>query len=171
VQGKGKGKDALIVGAGGASRAAVHALFAELGCPTIYVINRHRQEVLDLLYDVQGMLRDTAKPKIVHVESAVQAKSLPPPFHIVGTVPDFEPSTVEEIKARDMLQVFLQSPTTERKGVLLDMCFKPRVTRNIKLADMEGRKTVEEITVIWASGGGAVEALGGEAGGEALTGE
>lgn len=35
---EGKGKPALIIGAGGASRAAVYALSKHLDCPTIYVV-------------------------------------------------------------------------------------------------------------------------------------
>jgi quinate dehydrogenase len=95
---------------------------------------------------VKGMLRGTENPKIVHVESVEQTKSLLPPFYIVGTVPDFEPSTPEEINARDVLQAFLQNKET--KGVLLDMCFKPRVTRNIKMAEREGWKTVDGTGII-----------------------
>jgi quinate dehydrogenase len=144
---EGRGREALIVGAGGASRAAVYALFVELGCPVIYVINRDRQEVVDLVDDVKGMLTGVdGTPKIVHVEDVAQAAKLPAPFYVVGTVPDFEPTTPEEMKARDVLEAFLQK--AERKGVLLDMCFKPRVTRNIKLAKREGWETVEGIGII-----------------------
>ncbi|KAL2069207.1 hypothetical protein VTL71DRAFT_15545 [Oculimacula yallundae] len=45
------GKPALIVGAGGASRAAVYALFAELDCGEIYIVNRDAREVADLFED------------------------------------------------------------------------------------------------------------------------
>lgn len=39
VSEKGRGKPALIIGAGGASRAAVYALSKHLDCSTIYVVS------------------------------------------------------------------------------------------------------------------------------------
>lgn len=142
---KGIGKTAMIVGAGGASRAAVYALFAELNCETIYIINRDEAEVAALLKDATAY--DAFKsPKLIHVQSAAQAKKLPTPFYIVGTVPDFEPQTAQEIESRD-IQVEFLSREGER-GVLLDMCFKPRVTRMVKLAHKHGWPTVEGTEVI-----------------------
>ena len=142
----GRGRPALIVGAGGASRAAVYALFAELDCSPIYVINRDEQEVLDLIQDVQAMSTPLSRPEIIHVQSLAEAKVLASPYYVVGTVPDFEPSTPEEIKSRAMLEVLLQN--AETKGVLLDMCFKPRVTRQIKFAVKHGWRTVEGTGVV-----------------------
>ena len=45
-------------------------------------------------------------------------------------VPDFEAKNEEEVKEREMLKTFLGK---EEKGVLFDMCFKLRNTRNLKL--------------------------------------
>ena len=42
---------ALIVGAGGASRAAIYALSAHLNCFTIYILNRDDREVMGLIQD------------------------------------------------------------------------------------------------------------------------
>jgi quinate dehydrogenase len=125
---EGKGKPALIVGAGGASRAAVYALFKELGCADIYIVNRDAQEVADLLSDAEAYASSSSalQPKIVHVTSVEQAVALPSPFFVVGTVPDFEAKTPEELLTKDILLAFL---ATKEKGVLLDMCFKPRNTR------------------------------------------
>ncbi|CAI6299783.1 unnamed protein product [Periconia digitata] len=133
---------ALIVGAGGASRAAAYALSSHLNCPTIYVLNRDDAEVEALVRDTQKI---TPTPKIVHVKSMEQASSLDTPYYIVGTVPDFEPQTEAEKNVAAILRHFLsQSP----KGVLLDMCFKPRRTRMIKLAEELGWPTVEGTHVI-----------------------
>ncbi len=144
----GSGKPALIIGAGGASRAAVYALFVELQCNAIYVINRDAQEVSDLLSDVQGMTSATLKstPEIIHIKSPAQATSLASPYYIVGTVPDFEPITPDEKNARETFTAFLEK--AEPKGIFLDMCFKPRVTRQIKLAASKGWTTVEGIGII-----------------------
>lgn len=143
---EGKGKPALIIGAGGASRAAVYALFVELECSEIYVINRDEQEVADLFLDIQTYASSsTRQPKLIHITSTAQAASLPAPHYIVGTVPDFEAQTKEEMLARDILAVFLEK---EKKGVLLDMCFKPRNTRILKAARKNGWSSVEGTGVI-----------------------
>jgi quinate dehydrogenase len=142
----GQGKPALIIGAGGASRAAVYALGVEMGCTRIYVINRDDGEVGDLAADVGRMAPPESGLEIVHVQSVEQAGALESPYYVVGTVPDFEPQTPEERSARDVLEVFLQGNV--EKGVFLDMCFKPRVTRQIKLARKYGWTTVEGTEII-----------------------
>jgi quinate dehydrogenase len=133
---------ALIVGAGGASRAAVYALSSHLSCPTIYVLNRDDAEVEALVADTQRMI---PTPKVIHVKSLEQASSLDTPYYIVGTVPDFEPQTDAEKNVAAILKHFISRDT---KGVLLDMCFKPRRTRMIKLAEQLGWPTVEGTHVI-----------------------
>lgn len=140
---KGRGKPALVIGAGGASRAAVYALSADLGCSTIYVINRDEDEVKALLVDAQK--HGKGKLNLIHVNTVSQAEQLPSPFYIVGTVPDFEPKTDSEIEMRKILEVLLE---TEEKGVILDMCFKPRNTRTLKLARSLGWSCVPGTGVI-----------------------
>lgn len=139
----GRGKPALIIGAGGASRAAVYALHDQLGCNPIYIVNRDRAEVEALLHDTEGYGPGLS---VVHLQSLKEAQQVPQsPFYIVGTVPDFEPQSSEELTARDILDFFLQSSTT---GVLLDMCFKPRRTRILKLGEKRGWNTVEGTMII-----------------------
>lgn len=133
---------ALIVGAGGASRAAVYALAEHLDCPTIYVLNRDDQEVVNLIEDSERL---PTPPRITHVKTLDQAKHLPSPYYIVGTVPDLEPTTESELTVASILKQFLSS---SKKGVLLDMCFKPRRTRMIKLAEQLGWPCVEGTHVI-----------------------
>ena len=142
-----KGQPALIIGAGGASRAAVYALFAVLECGEIYVVNRDAQEVADLLEDAKAYVSSLSarQPQLTHVTSVAQAEALEAPFYVVGTVPDFEAKTEEEIKAREMLKAFLKK---EKKGVLLDMCFKPRNTRILKLGRENGWAVVDGTSVI-----------------------
>lgn len=133
---------ALIVGAGGASRAAVYALSEHLHCPTIYVLNRDDKEVLDLIRDSKKLPR---VPEIVHIKTLDQAEGASSPYYIVGTVPDLEPKTETEIQVACIMKHFLSRP---EKGVLLDMCFKPRRTRMIKLAEQLGWPCVEGTHVI-----------------------
>ncbi|KAF8861460.1 NAD(P)-binding protein [Acephala macrosclerotiorum] len=137
-----EGKPGLIVGAGGASRAAVYALSTHLNCSKIYVLNRDDGEVESLIQDSKRL---DPVPELVHVKSIEQAKSLPTPYYIVSCVPDLEPQTVPEKTAISCLEDFLGR---EQKGVLLDMCFKPRRTRIIKLAEREGWENVEGTHVI-----------------------
>ncbi|KAF5598576.1 shikimate dehydrogenase [Fusarium pseudocircinatum] len=134
-------KPALIVGAGGASRAAVYALSSYFQSSIIYVLNRDEQEVIDLTRDSQKL---SPVPTIIHVKEG-EAQKLETPYYVVGTVPDFEPQTPDELAVRANLEEFLSRP---EKGVLLDMCFKPRRTRMIKLAEQKGWPTVEGTHVI-----------------------
>ncbi|KAJ5974544.1 hypothetical protein N7481_011754 [Penicillium waksmanii] len=133
---------ALIIGAGGASRAAVYALSEHLYCPTIYVLNRDNEEVVNLIRDSKKLPNP---PSIVHVKTIAQAEKLPSPYYIVGTVPDLEPKTETEIEVASIMKHFLSRP---KKGVLLDMCFKPRRTRMIKLAEQLEYPSVEGTHVI-----------------------
>lgn len=147
---KGVKQPAMIVGAGGASRAAVYALAVELGCPVIYVVNRDDQEVEDLIADTQSLLStpESTKPlcEIIHIKSIEQARYLAAPHYIVGTVPDSAPSTEPEKMAVRIFNHYLVS--AKERGVFLDMCFKPRITRKIKLARAHGWPTVDGTGII-----------------------
>ncbi|KAI0552342.1 hypothetical protein F4679DRAFT_535327 [Xylaria curta] len=134
---------ALLVGAGGASRAAVYALSTHLHCPMIYLLNRDAAEVADLIRDVKKI---QPTPTIIHIKSVEQASSLSSPYYIVGTVPDFPPRSDSELAVAAVLEHFLSRSSPP--GVLLDMCFKPRQTRIMKLAQKHGWPTVEGTHVI-----------------------
>ncbi|KIW14474.1 hypothetical protein PV08_07258 [Exophiala spinifera] len=130
---------AVVYGAGGASRGAVYALAAGLGCSTIYIINRDDNEVAALMADVEAY-RHFSRPRLVHVTSLEQAETLQCPRYIICTVPDFEPTSPTEVACRDILGQFLQRGR-QQQNILLDMCYHPPVTRNIKAA-MEASWTV-----------------------------
>lgn len=82
---------------------------------------------------------------ITHVKSIEQARALASPYYVVGTVPDDEPKTESERAVAGILESFL---AREEKGVLLEMCFKPRRTRMIRLAERLGWPCVEGTHVI-----------------------
>jgi quinate dehydrogenase len=143
---EGRGRPGLIVGAGGAARAAVYALVKEVGCRPVYVVNRDGDEVRALVEDA-GEYGEEAE--LVHLRTEEEARGLLEgrgwPVYMVGTVPDFEPKSVAEVECARILEMVLAGPV---KGVVLDMCFKPRRTRTLKLAERYGWVGVEGTNVI-----------------------
>ncbi|CAK7904299.1 hypothetical protein CAAN3_07S02762 [[Candida] anglica] len=113
-----KGKPGLVYGGGGASRSAVYALVEYLGCSKVYIINRFKQEVESL---EKSMVEGGFKGQILHVETPEQAQNLEVPNLIVCTIPDFAPTTLEEIRAKSTLDVFKKNGD----GVVLEMCYHP----------------------------------------------
>lgn len=113
------GRPALVIGGGGAARSAVYALRKWLKATDIYLVNRDKSEVDDVITECtqrgygQGL---------VHVDTVEQAKALDAPGAIVACVPDFPPQTEAEKRARAVTEVFL---TKERKGAMLEMCYNP----------------------------------------------
>ncbi|KAK5047944.1 hypothetical protein LTR84_006134 [Exophiala bonariae] len=136
-------KTALVIGAGGAARAALYALSSQLGCHHVYILNRDENEVLGLKRDVDKHY--DSPPHITHVRSIKDAQALLTPAYIIGTVPDSEPVTAEEKLLKILLTEFLGR---SEKGVLLDMCYKPRRTRHIILGQSYKWRTVEGTHVI-----------------------
>lgn len=111
-------------------------------------MNRDAQEVADLLEDSKAYASsgpEGPQLKLQHITSVAQIEGLPAPYYIVGTIPDFEAKTEEELKARAMLEAFLKK---NEKGILLDMCYKPRNTRILKLGRQYSWKTVEGTGII-----------------------
>ncbi|KAJ4335194.1 hypothetical protein N0V95_008974 [Ascochyta clinopodiicola] len=132
----GDNKPGFVVGAGGAARAAVYALYSMLKATKIYIINRNDDEVRALVQDITGGFQRASLPPpvLIHLKEPKEASLVGSVFYGVGTVPDFEPATPAEIKARDVLAALLENG----RGVFLDMCYKPRVTRNLRLAQEKG---------------------------------
>ncbi|KAE8133680.1 xylose isomerase-like protein [Aspergillus pseudotamarii] len=121
----GRGKPAVLIGAGGAARAAIFTLYDQLECRQIYLVNRDRDEVKGLLEEAKRVYGDGLD--IIYVDRIEKVQGLASPYYIVGTVPDAEPSTPDEVEVHQIIKSFLSTP--QEKGVLLDMCFKPRKTR------------------------------------------
>ncbi|CAM1503525.1 Fc.00g011160.m01.CDS01 [Cosmosporella sp. VM-42] len=140
------GRTGMVYGAGGASRAAVYALWTKLNCDKIYAVNRDDGEVAELLADLHRQ-PNLYLPEIVHVRHISECTELPSPYYVVSTVPDFEAVTLQEVEARNILVEFLwKSP--ELKGLLLDMCYHPPMTRNLKLAMKHRYSIVQGFTVV-----------------------
>lgn len=126
------GKPALVIGGGGAARSAIYALYKWLGASEVYIVNRFEHEVKDI---ISSFSQAPEKPKLLHVATREQVKQLDAPVVIVGTVPDFPPSTKEETLAREIGLEFLKK---DEKGYVLEMCYHPKiVTRFYALAEKE----------------------------------
>lgn len=132
----GYGNPAFIVGAGGAAREAVYTLHSIFGATIVYVVNRDEHEVAALIRDMRTGYREAAlpPPSIVHLQTVEEALKAEGAFYGVGTVPDFEPATQSEINAKAVFETYL----SRKPGVFLDMCYKPRVTKNIQAARAHG---------------------------------
>lgn len=148
----------------------MYALSVHLGCQDIYIVrprlifsgeyqltgsssecqlNRDVGEVEALVKDVNKgyPLAGYTLPNIHHLQSVDDAHGKATPYYIVGTVPDFEAVTPSEKAAQGVLLHFLEVDRAE-KGLLLDMCYKPRVTRHIKAAEENGWKTLDGVNII-----------------------
>ena len=95
----------------------------------IYVVKRDADEVEEFLRDASAY-HTLVTPQIVHVKSTDQAENLTAPLYIISTVPDLEAKTPNELEARAILRQFL-SRGRGSGGVVLDMCYHPRITRNL----------------------------------------
>lgn len=116
---KSTGKPALVIGGGGACRAAVYALWKWMGTSKIYMVNRVESEVRDIIESFKGVGLEI---EIIFVSSTAEAAALESPALIIGTVPDIPPKEQGEIVARDIVDVFLAK---EVKGFVLEMCYHP----------------------------------------------
>lgn len=141
------GRIGMVYGAGGASRAAIYALWAKLRCSKVYIVNRDDQEVTDLFDDVHKQ-PDLYWPELVHLRSVSESREYPPPYYVVSTVPDFEPVTENEIEAKNVLVDLLARQKSMPKGIVLDMCYHPPMTRNLGLAQEHGYSIIQGFTVV-----------------------
>ena len=122
-----KGKPGMVIGGGGASRAAVYALKKYLGCSEIYLVNRDKSEVDQVIAECESKgFGDGLK----YISSVSEAESLPGPKVIVSAIPDFSPKSEEEIMTRKIVEVMLNKAEEdggegEKKRAILEMCYHP----------------------------------------------
>ena len=121
VRAQSDGRPALVLGAGGACRAAVYALWRWMGSSRIYLVNRLNSEVQAVIAHFESTPGFVGE--LVHIETIDQAAELETPVLIIGCVPDLPPTKSAEILARDIALIFLQRP---EKGHVLEMAYHPR---------------------------------------------
>lgn len=130
-----QGQPALVIGAGGASRSAIYALWRWLKPSEIYIVNRLRSEVTDLVSDLEQSMPGI---KLRHVETVAEARSIPTPRVIIGTVPSEQPKEPGEVLAWEICDVFLSCRRgKDEPGVVLDMCYHPIRTKLLEVAERQ----------------------------------
>jgi quinate dehydrogenase len=125
----------MVIGAGGASRAAIYALLIHLGCSVVYLINRDTEKANRLVGDM-AKSGFTQSQSVIVVESVEQSRTLQAPFYGVGWVqrcivlclvlnhllsrciPNTTPSTEGEKIARAIADNLFRP---DSKGIFLDM--------------------------------------------------
>ncbi|KAH8655258.1 quinate dehydrogenase [Xylariales sp. PMI_506] len=130
-------KPAMVIGGGGAARSAVYALQKWMRATSIYLVNRDKKEVDDVIAECRER---GYGDKLIHVETAAQAEELEAPGAIVSCVPDFPPKTPEEQVARAVIETFLKK---DRKGSILEMCYNPTpYTEIAAISEREGWQVI-----------------------------
>ncbi|RVX75788.1 hypothetical protein B0A52_00144 [Exophiala mesophila] len=132
-----RSRPALVIGAGGAARSAIYALWRWFGPSEIYLVNRLKSEIDDLVAGIQSTIPGIRLRHIVSLEDQVAAST---PQIIVGTVPDGVPSDDGEITSWRICEAFIRGGSS--KGAVLDMCYHPARTRLLALAEANGWSTM-----------------------------
>ena len=121
IRAQSDGRPALVIGAGGACRAAIYALWRWMGSSRIYLVNRLESEVQAVIAHFESTPGFVGE--LVHVEKMDQAAELETPVLVIGCVPNLPPVERAEILARDIALMFLRRP---EKGHVLEMPYHPR---------------------------------------------
>ena len=121
---------ALVVGAGGAARSAIYALWKWFRPSEIYLVNRLKTEVNDLIRSIQKTMPGA---RLRHLENVDDAHAAPTPFIVIGTVPNDIPRDAGELQAWQICEACLQGKS--RGAAVLDMCYQPARTRLLDLAE------------------------------------
>jgi shikimate-5-dehydrogenase len=131
----GEARTGLVIGAGGASRAALYAFF-KLGIRDIYLVNRTQSNAERIAQEFSALFPITVLPNI----KAVEEHGVKPEI-IIGTIPA-DVTSVED---------FSGSLFAAGKGICVDMAYKPRDTPLLKVAmGREGWATVTGVEVLLA---------------------
>lgn len=153
----GKRIPAMVIGGGGAARSAIYALHHLLGVEEIYMVNRLESEINAIQAWFASNKSETSSEanassvKLRAVLSLEEAKVLPTPFYVVGAIPDFPPQTDGERTAHIVVQEFMKRTGPGDKGILLEMCYHPKIRTSLyEFAEQNGWKVVPgTVAMIW----------------------
>jgi quinate dehydrogenase len=140
-----EGKPGMVIGGGGTSRAAVYALKHFLGCSEIYLVNRDRSEVDQVIAECSS--KDFGSG-LRYISSVAEAEALEAPQVIVSAIPDFAPNTESEWTARRIIEAMLGKA---EKGAILEMCYHPSPNTTIAaISRKNGWKVIEGVeAMVW----------------------
>ncbi len=140
-----EGKPGMVIGGGGTSRAAVYALKHFLGCSEIYLINRDKSEVDQVIAECSGKGFGSG---LRYISSVAEAETLAAPRVIISAIPDFAPKTESEWTARRIIETMLGK---NEKGAILEMCYHPSPNTAIAaISRNHGWKLIEGVeAMIW----------------------
>ncbi|PMD33198.1 putative pentafunctional AROM polypeptide [Hyaloscypha variabilis F] len=125
-------KVGLVIGAGGASRAALYALH-QLGIKDIFLVNRTQATAEKIAEEFSELFKITVVPNLREAEVK--------PDVIIGTIPADQTTT-------DYFPIGLFAA---ERGICVDMAYKPRETPLLKVAkSREGWETVTGVEVLLA---------------------
>lgn len=130
----------LVIGAGGASRAALYALF-KLGFSEIYIINRTRSTAESIAKSFKTLFTIT----VLNDLEVFTGGEYPTPDVIIGTIPADKTS----------VEFFPAALFAKPEGICVDMSYKPRVTPLLLAAAKYGFpkwQTVNGIDVLLEQG-------------------
>lgn len=139
------GRKGMVVGGGGTCRAAVYALKTFMECEEVYLVNRDRAEVEQVIEECKSKgFGDGLR----FVESVEEAERLEGPKVVISAIPDFPPKTEEEIRTRQIIEILLGK---EEKGAILEMCYHPSPNTAIAgIAKQSGWQLIEGTeAMIW----------------------
>lgn len=126
-------KTGLVIGAGGASRAALYALHKS-GVKDIYIVNRTQATAEKIALDYAPLFTITVIPRL----SQIPDLDLQPDI-IIGTIP------ADVTRIEDFPAAFF----VKKRGICVDMAYKPRSTPLLKAAEKaEGWTTVTGVEVL-----------------------
>jgi shikimate 5-dehydrogenase len=128
----------LVIGAGGAARAALYALY-QIGIRDIYLVNRTRANAEKITRDYAHLFRVMIVSSLFEVATTNGYR----PDIIIGTIP------ADQTSVENFPETLFESGS----GVCVDMSYKPRLTPLLKRASMAGGwVTVSGVSVLLEQG-------------------
>lgn len=130
------GSAAMVIGAGGTTRAAIYA-FHSMGFNSIYIVGRDQEKVKNLVADFPDDYGIQVVASVLDTQNLKHS-----PAVIISTIPADKPI---DPTVKDVLSSTLDlSPTADNPNsrVLLEMAYGPRLTPVMQLALDAGRWTV-----------------------------
>lgn len=137
--------NALVVGAGGTSRAAIYALH-NMRYSKIYIINRSVDKIQPI---IDAFPSDY---NIIAIKSLAEAQEVDgKPVTAVSTVPADKP--IDAKMKAILIELLKKSDVVEEQiRVLAEMAYKPRHTEVMKLAEEQGWKSVPGLEALTGQG-------------------